>query len=1174
MSIPENRPDCSYQCRSKQHGDIITAAISKRSVSNTDLCSFLNFVCCRCESVVDSAGRTALHVAASCGRVELVRWLVTSRHADINAKDRESGYTALHRSVFYGKIHVAVELVKLGASTAELDSDSLTALEHSMKDGLKPELSREGELYSWGSNTNNLLGPQQAKQTPELLDIFHKEYPGEYVQSICISQFHTVIITSSGKALSCGHGQGGRLGLGDEKAVVSPHTISFSRSQKGDTVTCLQASIARDHSIFLCSDDNIYTCGLNTYNVLGQSPPPERALFPKPIKHISKQIQGVCAARYHSVAWGPDGLYTWGLNAGQLGHTLNAKSRDRFVVSPRIVSVTNDFGIKMVEASTGATAVCTQKGDIYVLHEYLCRKVASRQLNVVQISIVGGKLDSTQLDSELSKEHSKELKVGVLTNTGNILLWQESDQQLCRCIYNINRAIVVKQISLNLNELLFVSDFGEAFKGIVRARRKNTTSSSSKNSQDKSAFHKFLDRDECVKVSLEKVAKIHRAVAIQSDLKGKDYCVIQALPYRSISFPEIARSHMKSDLEALIADVDETDNIHDVVFKVDNCYFPAHKYILSNNSSYLEKLMDENNKTIVLNDVNPDVFEQFLLYVYKGECELTKCGELKNERLRRLCPVKEEKPDEVSEIENVPANISAYEYYNKKKTDDKGTKLKNKSSRNPVRLLHELAKRFECLVLQKTLARLDMDKYLIRLKQDGCAVRENFPTFNRLNFPNLYDVLVKCRDNKEIKAHKCILSARMEYFANMFSLRWGGEQTTEVSLPFPKSTVEALLEFLYTDSLSTLSSIDTDHLFKILILADQLFVTRLKDQCERLLSDNLTLRNVIQILAFAHVYNAEKLKVCCMKFMVLNMTPLLESRALDELEEELLKELSEFYFQEKREVWCRVITPYSTAVLDEVVLTVGVNYPVSMTDEKTRSHKVSEKNLSVSFDNDVPLDSIIQFPDEPEALPKNNSLPDLPSRLKSINQASEIVKSETIEIQYTKLGSDRSRNSMELSFSFTESSSFPDLNSPPLHSNSSFQAKSPTQKGAFKHKMVKISQKERKRLSSGSNNDTSNDSASITVTPKNPWKTIPDASSPATSTELKHIGDIISDEKKQKENLVKLTTKSLVCTQLEDKAIDDLHKFYNTENLEDEIIVIERVNIGAIARPVWVPRTK
>lgn len=60
-------------------------------------------------------GRTALHMSASRGRNRLMEWLVRhSSEAFINARDRESGYTPLHRSVFYGQIHAAVALLKIG----------------------------------------------------------------------------------------------------------------------------------------------------------------------------------------------------------------------------------------------------------------------------------------------------------------------------------------------------------------------------------------------------------------------------------------------------------------------------------------------------------------------------------------------------------------------------------------------------------------------------------------------------------------------------------------------------------------------------------------------------------------------------------------------------------------------------------------------------------------------------------------------------------------------------------------------------------------------------------------------------------------------------------------------------------------------------------------------------
>lgn len=106
--------ECTENCKSINHGDIIAASLTKRCVSEADLWCFLNFICCCYESVKDSSARTALHVAASCGKTEIIKWLCEYRRFNINARDAESGYTALHRSVFYGKIDATVCLMKLG----------------------------------------------------------------------------------------------------------------------------------------------------------------------------------------------------------------------------------------------------------------------------------------------------------------------------------------------------------------------------------------------------------------------------------------------------------------------------------------------------------------------------------------------------------------------------------------------------------------------------------------------------------------------------------------------------------------------------------------------------------------------------------------------------------------------------------------------------------------------------------------------------------------------------------------------------------------------------------------------------------------------------------------------------------------------------------------------------
>lgn len=61
-------------------------------------------------------------------------------------------------------------------------------------------------------------------------------------------------------------------------------------------------------------------------------------LSPKHIKGKLSSVQNVCAARFHSVAWGPKAVFTWGLNAGQLGHD---KTMEEYINVPRKVLLFN-----------------------------------------------------------------------------------------------------------------------------------------------------------------------------------------------------------------------------------------------------------------------------------------------------------------------------------------------------------------------------------------------------------------------------------------------------------------------------------------------------------------------------------------------------------------------------------------------------------------------------------------------------------------------------------------------------------------------------------------------------------------------------------------------------------------------------------------------------------------
>lgn len=98
--------------------------------------------------------------------------------------------------------------------------------------------------------------------------------------------------------------------------------------------------------------------------------------------------------------------------------------------------------------------------------------------------------------------------------------------------------------------------------------------------------------------------------------------------------------------------------------------------------------------------------------------------------------------------------------------------------------------------------------------------------------------------------------------------------------------------------------------------------------CERHLAGMLTLKNVGEVLQFAHDFNAVQLKRTSMQFSSQNLGALLESKGLDTVNIEVLQDLSTYYRSTFRAVDSRRITPYeggpSTDDIDQYFDDIGL----------------------------------------------------------------------------------------------------------------------------------------------------------------------------------------------------------------------------------------------------------
>uniref|UniRef100_A0A672HSF4 BTB domain-containing protein n=1 Tax=Salarias fasciatus TaxID=181472 RepID=A0A672HSF4_SALFA len=909
-------PDCTPKCRSQQHADQVIAALTRGSEGQ--LHAFLTSHCHNAATLRDAFGRTALHMAASLGKKALMEWLLESKNADLMGKDKESGWTALHRSTFYGQIHCLISLVKHGGLLNTQDKEGLSVLDLTMKDRPAHVVFRNTdptEVYTWGNNANFSLGHgnQESRHHPELVDVFART--GVYIKQVVLCKFHSVFLSQKGQVFTCGHGQGGRLGHGDEQTYLIPRMVEGLMSHH-----CSQVAAARDHTVVLTEEGYVYTFGLNTFHQLGLAPPPASAHVPKQVRALQRKEHYWC----------------------------RGFSIDSCVTAPRQVSALHhkDVTIAMAAASDGATVVVTEKGDVYLLADYQCKKMASRQLNIKKVLVSGGGLDHRVDPQVLIEGEGEKVTILALDEAGRVFCWRSSGSSVRQCRWAYGRQVFMSDFALSKNSMMFVTQDGEGFSGVWAGEYKKYEEKKGENTvcghSDAGTMYE--------RIRLEKLPYVHRAVSITMDSKGLNFGVLQADPRTSLfEIPIISPSSFSQHFRSLLDEADETDSIHDVTLQAGDRTFPAHKYILSMRSEFFRKRfmsehcgvdeeLDKEVKTsedavgcdlLVFEKIPADMLEYVLHFIYTDSCELLVngarprlSGDSDQDRLisslqdlglrgrsalevyRSLSPATNVDSDKAKSKSSKPG---------KKQKGGKGDKARaNEGGANPVKALQAVAKR---LGLSSLSARLDGVKFEngkinIVNKKTGSK-----PKFYQKKCSYLCDVTLKSEDGKEFPCHKSVLCARLEYFNSMLGSPWI-EATSCSALEMPTSSeiLQVILEYIYTDESPTIKeSLNLEFLCNVLVVADQLLITRLKEMCEVVITENLTLKNAAELLEFATMYNAEQLKLSCFQFIVLNMAALLESKALDILSDEVLVELSAAYRRAIPAMQKRIITPYPGA---------------------------------------------------------------------------------------------------------------------------------------------------------------------------------------------------------------------------------------------------------------------
>lgn len=294
----------------------------------------------------NEVGLTGLQICASNGCLSSAA-VYLQHGASTSHVDRESRWTALHRSMYEGHIKVSMLLIKAGAAVdgeeAPQDKERLTPMDL-LSRKLSPELAdsradmKSSAVWSFGKS-DFILGVPLPKASEVVQPRRIDNLADKCVVQTCASKYHSCALTSEGDVYSWGHGRSGRLGHGSEVGQPEPLLVSYFKL-KG--VLIKQVASGDNHTVVVSRQGDVYTWGSDKLGQLGHgntlisrisesmrgekgntgAPTDACSLVPKRVDALRREfVLEVAAGDGHCLCHTRDGsLYAWGSNkSGQLG---------------------------------------------------------------------------------------------------------------------------------------------------------------------------------------------------------------------------------------------------------------------------------------------------------------------------------------------------------------------------------------------------------------------------------------------------------------------------------------------------------------------------------------------------------------------------------------------------------------------------------------------------------------------------------------------------------------------------------------------------------------------------------------------------------------------------------------------------------------------------------------
>ncbi|KAL2521966.1 Regulator of chromosome condensation (RCC1) family with FYVE zinc finger domain [Forsythia ovata] len=286
-------------------------------------------------------------------------------------------------------------------------------------------VTKQGDVFCWGEGRRGRLGHKVDTDItwPKIVD----SLIGVHVDSVACGEYQTCALTSSGELYTWGDNCSTDLADHNKRSLWLPHRLYGSL----DGVTISHVACGEWHTAIVSTSGKVFTYGDGTFGVLGHGNL-QSVSHPKEIESLKGlRVKTVACGSWHTAAIveimvdhiefnNPGGkLFTWGdADKGRLGHFDQERK-----LLPTCIAELVDHDFVQVSCGRTLTVGLTSTGKVYTMGSAAHGQLGNPQSRDRSIVAVQGKL----VDEFVTEISSGSYHIAALTSRGNVYTWGKGD---------------------------------------------------------------------------------------------------------------------------------------------------------------------------------------------------------------------------------------------------------------------------------------------------------------------------------------------------------------------------------------------------------------------------------------------------------------------------------------------------------------------------------------------------------------------------------------------------------------------------------------------------------------------------------------------------------------------------------------------------------------------------